>query len=437
MLGRLFQFLVIPGSAEYEKRTVKKNMEIAVIGSGVSGLVSAYLLSRNNRVTLYEADSRIGGHVNTVTVESESGPIKVDTGFIVFNRPNYPGFNRLINRLGVESQASRMSFSVKDERNGIEYSGSSLANLFAQRGSLNRGDHWRMLIDIQKFILMVKRLSFAESSITVEECIKQHAFSNEFLDRFLSPLGCALWSCPHDKFLSFPIRFVAEFLENHQLINLTGRPEWRTIQGGSNQYVNALIGKLNAEILLDSGVEQIQRGSSQILVSSKSKSKAYDEVVVAAHADQAIGLLLNPTQTECDILSSFEYQKNEAILHTDTSVLPEKRSAWSSWNYRVPKDFTDVATVTYNMNLLQSLESITTYCVSLNESQQIEPGNVIARINYDHPIASIRGLAAQSRRAELVRHEGISYCGAYWGNGFHEAGVQSALQVANAYGEEL
>lgn len=412
-------------------------MEIAVIGSGISGLVSAYLLSQKNRVTVYEADSRIGGHVNTVTVESDSGPIKVDTGFIVFNRPNYSGFNRLLKELEVESQASRMSFSVKDERSGIEYSGSSLTNLFAQRGSLGRGDHWHMLTDIHKFILMMKKLSFTDPLITVEECIKKHKFSQEFLDRFLSPLGCALWSCPHDKFLNFPIRFVAEFLENHQLINLTRRPEWRTIRGGSSQYVSALLGKMDAEILLEAAVDQIQRGSSQIQVSSKSKTKSYDHVVVAAHADQALGLLLNPTLTECEILSAFEYQKNEAILHTDTTLLPQRRKAWSSWNYRVPREVTDSATVTYNMNILQSLESTTTYCVSLNESNQIEPSKIIARFDYDHPVASIRGLTAQSRRAELVRHEGISYCGAYWGNGFHEAGVQSAIQVANTFGETL
>ncbi len=412
-------------------------MELAVIGSGVSGLVSAYLLSRKHRVTLFEADSRIGGHINTVSVGSGLEAVNIDTGFIVFNKPNYPGFNLLLDHLDVESQASTMSFSVKDERNGLEYSGSSLANLFAQRGSFGRLDHWRMLSDSHKFIRMVNRLSSADASITVRQSVRQHGLSDEFLERFLSPLGCALWSCPHQTFLDFPIRFVAEFLGNHQLINLTGRPEWRTIKGGSRQYVSALLDKLDADIHINTGVDEIHRGSSQVQVSFRGKAKIYDEVVVATHADQAFQLLGNPVREECEILSAFEYQRNEAVLHTDSSVLPKKKSAWSSWNYRVPKNESNSATVTYNMNILQSLQTEKTYCVSLNESTELNPSAILGRFDYAHPVATVKGLEAKGRRGELVRNQGISYCGAYWGNGFHEAGLQSALDVAKAFGESL
>lgn len=412
-------------------------MKLAVIGSGVSGLVSTYLLGREHEVTLFEADSRIGGHVNTVSVNGANGELDIDTGFIVFNRPNYPGFVKLIEQLGVESQPSRMSFSVKDERHGVEYSGSSLGTLFASRQNLTRADHWRMLNDVRRFIGLVSKLSGEDSTMTVGQSVRRLGLSDEFLDRFLSPLGCALWSCPHESFVEFPVRFVAEFLENHQLINLTGRPEWRTIRGGSKRYVEALLKQTTAEIFVDHPVERIARGATGISLFSRDRVFEYDEVVVASHANQSLKMLWDPSSVECELLKCFPYQKNEAILHTDTSVLPVNRKAWSSWNYRVPEDHQLAATVTYNMNLLQSIEADSTYCVSLNESAVIDPAKVIARFDYEHPVATVAGLAAKNRRNEMIRHQGISYCGAYWGSGFHEAGVQSALDVCSAFGVEL
>lgn len=412
-------------------------MKVAIIGSGVSGLVSGYLLGRSHDVTLFESADRIGGHIHTVPVESTDGLLNIDTGFIVFNLPNYPGFVRLIEKLGVESQPSRMSFSVKDERHNVEYSGSSLGNLFAKRQNLTRSDHWRMLVDIQRFILLVSRLSCEEADVTVRQSVSQLGLSDAFLNRFLSPLGCALWSCPHESFLEFPIRFVAEFLENHQLINLTGRPEWRTITGGSSRYVDALLSQVKAEISTSHPIERIERTPTGVLTHSGSASEKFDEVVVATHADQSLAMLCDPTSIERELLGCFPNQKNDVILHTDISVLPENPNAWSSWNYRVPADPQGSATVTYNMNLLQSLTASETYCVSLNESSVIDPEKVIGRFDYEHPIATVKGLGAKRRRTELIRHQGISYCGAYWGNGFHEAGVQSAFEVGKAFGEKL
>jgi uncharacterized protein len=412
-------------------------MKLAIIGSGVSGLVSTYLLGREHDVTLFEADSRVGGHVNTVPVSTSAGELNIDTGFIVFNRPNYPGFVRLLEDLDVESQPSKMSFSVKDERHDVEYSGLSVGTLFAKRQNLTRRDHWRMLNDVRRFIAAVSELSGVESAITVGQSVKQLGLSEEFLDRFLSPLGCALWSCPHESFVDFPVQFVAEFLENHQLINLTGRPEWRTIRGGSRTYVDALLKRMNAIILLNHPVERIARGRSGISVFSQDQVFEFDEVIVATHANQSLTMLWDPTLVECELLRCFPYQRNEAILHTDISVLPANRKAWSSWNYRVPAHRQAAATVTYNMNILQSLETEETYCVSLNESDVIDPAKVIARFDYDHPVATVAGLRAKSRRNEMIRHNGISYCGAYWGSGFHEAGVQSALQVCQSFGVEL
>lgn len=412
-------------------------MKLAIIGSGVSGLVSAYLLGRSHDVTVFESDSRIGGHIHTVPVKSPDGVLNIDTGFIVFNLPNYPGFVRLIEELGVESQSSRMSFSVKDERHGVEYSGSSIRNLFASKQNLTRSDHWRMLIDTNRFIRLISRLAKAEADVTVGQSVAKLGLSNVFLNRFLSPLGCALWSCPHESFLDFPVRFVAEFLENHQLINLRGRPEWRTIKGGSSSYVQALLAQTNAEVRVSRPVERVERTSTGIVVHSMAGSERFDEVIVAAHADQSISILCDATPIERELLGSIPYQKNEVVLHTDVSVLPENPDAWSSWNYRVPADLQSAATVTYNMNLLQTLSASETYCVSLNQTSVIDPDKVLGSFAYDHPVATVKGLAAKCRRNELIRHKGVSYCGAYWGNGFHEAGVQSALQVAKAFGEIL
>lgn len=408
-------------------------MKLAIIGSGVSGLVATYLLGRKHDVTLFEADSRVGGHVNTVSVQGSYGTVEIDTGFIVFNRPNYPGFVRLIDQLEVESQPSKMSFSVKDERHGVEYSGANLGTLFANRQNLTRADHWRMLNDVRRFIRLVSEISSADSTLTVNDGVKQLGLSDEFLSRFLSPLGCALWSCPHESFVNFPIKFVGEFLENHQLINLRGRPEWRTIKGGSRKYVDALLKETSAEILVDFPVDRIARGTAGISLFSRDRVFEFDEVIVATHADQGLAMLWDPSPLECDILRSFPYQKNEATLHTDTSVLPVNRKAWSSWNYRVPRELQSSATVTYNMNVLQSINSNETYCVSLNESAEIDPTKVISRFDYEHPVATVKGLLAKSCRMELVRHQGISYCGAYWGSGFHEAGVQSAFEVCSAF----
>jgi hypothetical protein len=387
-------------------------------------------------VTLFEADDRIGGHVNTVEVFEGDRRLMIDTGFIVFNRPNYPGLNRLFDQLGVQSQPSKMSFSVKDERHGVEYSGANLGTLFANRTTLGRRDHWRMLGDITRFLRVIRRKDFSESEETVREAVDRLNLSVEFRDRFLSPLGCALWSCPHDAFLDFPMEFVVDFLRNHQLIDLGGRPEWRTVVGGSRAYVDRLVEAMSAEVLVGEPVARVERGSSGVEVLSRTGVRIFDEVVLACHADQALEVVVRASELERELLGSFQFQPNEAILHTDTSVLPLNPSAWASWNTRVPANEAGVATVTYDMNILQRLDARETYCVSLNESG-LDESKVIARFHYSHPLATRAAARAKKRRSALVRHEGISYCGAYWGYGFHEDGLRSALDVARAFGEEL
>ncbi|MFM9874538.1 MAG: NAD(P)/FAD-dependent oxidoreductase [Fimbriimonadaceae bacterium] len=416
---------------------IEHTMKIGVIGSGVSGLVSAHLLSRSHDVTIFESDQRIGGHVNTIAVDTADGVVHVDTGFIVFNEKNYPLFSKLLKELGVDSQSSRMSFSVKDERHGIEFSGSNLATLFAKKGTFGRLDHWRMLKDVHRFIGAVGDIAEGDPSITISQMASEMGLSDEFLERFLSPLGCALWSCPHGAFLEYPARFVAEFMRNHQLIDYRGRPEWRTLVGGSNRYVQALVSALKAEVKVSCGVDRIRRSQSQIFVEAGGVTLGFDEIVVAAHADTALGFLHEPSCAEIELLGAFPFQKNEAILHTDVSVLPENRKAWSSWNYRVPREELSAATVTYNMNILQSLATEETYLVSLNESAELDRSRILARFDYDHPISTVEGFAAKKRRSELIRHAGISYCGAYWGYGFHEDGVKSANEVGAAFGEVL
>lgn len=408
-------------------------MKIAVVGSGVSGLVAAHLLGRKHEVTVFEADSRLGGHINTVEVPGKD--LAIDTGFIVFSEPNYPLFTKLLNKLEVASKPTTMSFSVRDDRTGTEYSGNSLDSLFAQRGNLLKPEHWRMLYDIRRFMKEGPSLVRESPEVTVHQFLETRGYPAVFSERFLVPLAAALWSCPAEQVLQSPIRFVAAFLHNHRMLQISGKPVWRVVEGGSRTYMNALLTQTQAELLIDRPVERLSRTAQGLDLQTGGKAFRFDEVLVATHADQALRILDEPSAAECDLLASFPYQKNEVVLHTDTSVLPMNNKAWASWNYRIPANPGADATVTYNMNLLQGLESEETFCVSLNQSKLINTADIVARFTYDHPVATAKGMYARRRRGELIRHAGISYCGAYWGYGFHEDGVRSAVEVAAAFGE--
>jgi uncharacterized protein len=414
------------------------DMRVAVVGAGISGLCVAYYLRQNHDVSVFEANDYAGGHPNTISVVSDNQSLAVDTGFIVFNERTYPNFCRLLGELGVASQLSDMSFSVRCDRSGLEYAGTGLNGLLAQRLNLFRPAFWRLVNDWRRFAQESQRLlQTSDESITVRDYFREHAYSREFREHYFLPIGSAIWSCPHDRLEEFPMRFIVEFYNQHGLLTLADPPPWRVIRGGSKRYVEALTSKLPRPIELSSQVRLVERETDCTRLHFRDgRSQAFDQVVMACHADQSLQLLgTGATQTEREVLSAFPYELNTAVLHTDISVLPKSRRAWASWNYRVPSEPSGKATVTYNMNRLQGLQTSEVFCVSLNEESLIDSRRILRTIQYHHPVFSLSRVAAQRRQRELINLDGVSYCGAYWGNGFHEDGVNSALEVCRVLQE--
>ncbi|MBT6277708.1 MAG: NAD(P)-binding protein [Chromatiales bacterium] len=414
-------------------------MKIAVIGSGVSGLTCAYTLARAHDVNVYEADSRLGGHANTIDVNNNGRSMPIDTGFIVFNEKNYPLLCALFDELGVRSEMSNMSFSVHCERTGREWNGSSLNQVFAQRSNLLRPSHWTMLRDIVNFHSDAERefLTLDERE-TVSDWVQRMRYSASFLNYYLLPLGASLWSCSSSTFGSFPIRFVIEFLRNHHMLQVEKRPMWRTVSGGSREYVKRITEPFAHRIRLETPVKRVKRTAQGIVVTDwNNNAELFDEVVLAVHADQALQMLSLPDDDERDVLSAFPYQKNLAVLHHDTSLLPSRPSAWASWNFRNPQDSSEDVNVTYNMNLLQNLDSEQTWCVTLNPGSRVNREKIEQVFEYHHPLFTTGRAEAQARHTEMVRRDGLSFCGAYWGFGFHEDGVRSALDVCAAFDVDL
>ena len=425
--------------AEYRARWV---MKIAIIGSGISGLVAAHRLNARHDITVFEANDYVGGHTNTVDAELDGERHAIDTGFIVYNDWTYPNFSRLLDELSIESQATTMSFSVRDERANLEYNGHSLGTLFAQRRNLLRPSFFRMLADIWRFNRQASRLvADPEADISVGEFLAQHHYSRPFTEHYLLPMGAAIWSCPSGTFANFPIRFIVEFFHNHGLLSLLRRPTWRVVSGGSRTYVRALAANFLERIRLRTAVCSVYRTGDRVAVRLQSgDGECFDHVIFACHSDQALRILgEDATRAELEVLSAFPYERNVAVLHTDISVLPRRRSAWASWNYRMNYDDSGrtPASVTYNMNLLQGIRSRNTFCVTLNNESQIAPAKVLRRFEYHHPVFTTGRAAAQARHGELLASNGRSFCGAYWGNGFHEDGVNSALAVAAALDQPL
>jgi predicted NAD/FAD-binding protein len=415
-------------------------MKIAIVGTGISGLTSAYLLHKKHEVHLFEANDYIGGHTSTITVNDSNKLINVDTGFIVFNEQNYPNLCRLFDKLGVASRLSDMSFSVHNEKTGLEYNGSGLNGLFCQRRNLLNVNHWLMLKDIMRFHQQAAFLlsNGLDDKTTVTDFALQYSYSSSFVENYLVPLGASLWSAPARTFREFPIRFVLEFMDNHCMLQVRNRPNWKTVTGGSRSYIKPLINGFSDRIRLKQPVSSVHRISKGVeLRFINGMAETFDEVIIATHADQALILLAQPSAEETELLQQFPYQDNETVLHTDTSVLPDRPEAWASWNYRIPATDKTHVSVTYNMNLLQGLETDKTYCVSLNQTGNIDSARIIRKFNYHHPLFQPGRQLAQSRHAQLIRHKGLSFCGAYWGYGFHEDGVRSALAVCAAFGQDL
>ncbi|NQV27383.1 MAG: FAD-dependent oxidoreductase [Rhodopirellula sp.] len=425
-------------------------MKIAIIGSGISGLTAAWLLHQSHEITVFEANDYIGGHTHTIDVNVDGEQLAIDTGFIVYNDWTYPNFIQMLERLGVSSLATEMSFSVRCERSRLEYNGSNLNGLFAQRSNLLKPRFHRMLQDILRFNREALELLEADhDSLTVDEYVTQRGYSRQFSDHYLIPMGAAIWSCPPETFGKFPVRFIVEFYRNHGLLSIKNRPQWRVISGGSQRYIEKLIAPVRDRIRLNSPVESIAREEGAVTIHAEgSDDESFDHVILACHSDQALSILGSAaTTTERNVLNEFPYQKNSAVLHWDDSVLPQRRRAWASWNYHIdgPTSQTDQqsaepsgqsATVTYNMNILQRLKAQKTYCVTLNRDAAIDPAKIIGRYEYHHPVYTTERRAAQRKHPDLINHNRTSFCGAYWGNGFHEDGVNSALAVCRQLGVE-
>jgi predicted NAD/FAD-binding protein len=414
-------------------------MKIAIIGSGISGLTAAYQLHRQHDVHVFEANNYIGGHTNTILVNDNGKDIPVDTGFIVFNEHNYPNLCRLFETLGVASRDSDMSFSVCCEKTGLEYNGTDLNRVFSQRKNLFNPKFLIMLKDILRFHKHAPGVLHGglDDITTVAEFARQNAYSESFVENYLVPLGASLWSCPADRFRQFPIRFVLEFLDNHCMLQVDNRPQWKTVVGGSYQYIEPLTNGFRDKIYLNKAVSAVTRNNGKVDVHfSDNNVETFDEIILATHANTSRRLVRNIQADELAFLELFDYQANEAVLHTDTSILPTKQRTWASWNYRIPAEESQHASVTYNMNMLQGIESDKTYSVSLNQTRMIDPEKIIKRILYHHPVFKPGRNTAQSQHHLMIRKEGISYCGAYWGFGFHEDGVKSALSVCDAFNAE-
>ena len=414
-------------------------MRIAIVGAGISGLVCGHLLHGSHDIRIFEANDYIGGHTNTVTVDTGGTQTAVDTGFIVYNDRNYPNFCRILDQIGIEGRPTSMSFSVQCKASGLEYNGSSLNGLFAQRRNLLRPWYYRLIGDILRFNREAESsLKELDDTITVGAFLRDRGFSQQFSRYYLLPMGAAIWSCPAESFEQFPVRFIITFYRNHGLLQLRDRPTWHVVEGGSKEYVNALTAPFRDRIHLDSPVRSVQRSSDSVAVSRDDHPpQQFDEVIFACHSDQALGLLDAPDGLERTVLETFRYGANTAVLHTDKTVLPQNRRAWASWNYRVGDDPSERPAVTYNMNILQHIRSDDTFCVSLNDESRIDPDRVLGQFQYDHPVFTTGRASAQDRHPELIRRHRTSFCGAYWGNGFHEDGVNSALTVCREFGAEL
>jgi len=417
-------------------------MKIAIIGTGIAGNFAAYKLAKDHDITVYEADDRIGGHTNTVDVLAAGQNWAVDTGFIVFNDVTYPNFIALLDELGVESQASDMSFSVRSERRPLEYNGASLNALFAQRSNLLKPSFYRMLKDILRFNReAVILLDDPDNTITLGEYLASNGYSNEFVEHYIVPMGAAICSSPPGGMRAVPAAFFIRFFHNHGLLSVNDRPAWRVIKGGSRNYLEKLVAGHRDRIRLNAGVEWVRRHPECIEVKAMCcEVETYDRVFMACHSDQALALLADPTPQERSVLGAIRYQQNEAVLHTDASLMPRRRRAWAAWNYHIPKGPADPdgkVTLTYNMNILQGLKAPVEFCVTLNHTQAINPEKIIQVINYTHPVFTEDAVAAQKHHRGINGARRTYFCGAYWRYGFHEDGVVSALTAVEHFLEDL
>ena len=409
-------------------------MRIAIVGTGISGLVAAHRLHPEHEIVVYEASGRIGGHTHTVPVEAADGTHWIDTGFIVFNDRNYPRFEALLAELGVASQPSQMSFSVSDGRGRFEYSGAP-RGLFARPAHLLSPAFLGMLRDWRRFNREARALiGMNGTAPSLGHWLERQGFSRHFVERLIVPQASAVWSADPEQMWSFPASFMAEFFDNHGMYSLRGRPRWRTVAGGSRTYVEAIVAPWRDRVRTGARVRRVARPADRVRIEADGcESEEFDHVVLATHSDQALALLADPSEAEREVLGAIPYQRNEAVLHTDASLMPRRRAVWSSWNFHLTPEPVAGSTVTYWMNRLQRLRTREQYFVTLNRTAEIDPAKIVRRFSYDHPVYTKAGVAAQGRHAEISNAgRRTHYCGAYWGWGFHEDGVVSALRASAA-----
>ncbi len=414
-------------------------MRIAVVGSGVSGLLAARLLADEHDVHLFESEKSLGGHALTVDASLNGISYPVDVGFMVYNERTYPNFTRLLKYLNVPTRASDMSFSVRCDRTGQEYNGSSLSGFFARRSNLVRPSHLLMLRDVLRFFRESPREA---NSLSPDETVGQYLVRKrlgvEFRDLYLLPMAASIWSAPALQVLDFPARFLIRFFHNHGLLQVANHPTWRTIVGGSRFYVNAIAQPFIERVRLNTPVRSVRRTANGVIITTDASSaEEFDAVVMATHADITLRLLADVSEREVEILSAFPYQQNQATLHTDASLLPRRKRAWASWNYLVPRDASLPVAITYDLSRLQGHQTSTPICLTLNRGIEAAATSMLQSFTFHHPLYEPRSLAAQARHDEINGQRNTYFCGAYWGNGFHEDGVNSALAVGRWFGKSL
>lgn len=415
--------------------------KIAIIGSGISGLTCAHLLDKHHDVTVFEKNDYVGGHTATTDVEVDGIRYAIDTGFIVFNDRTYPHFNKLLETLGIKRKETEMSFSVHNTHTKFEYNGHGLNSLFAQRRNLFRHKFWRLILDILRFNKLCKTLyqkGDISSTLTLGSFLTQNAFSHFFSQHYILPMGAAIWSTSLTEMEKFELKFFIQFFYNHGLLNISDRPQWYVVPGGSREYVRLIVDSLSKPVAIDTAIKCISRTPEGVSIEMPDgENQLFDDVIFACHSDQALALLADPSEDEKHILGSIPYSRNEVILHTDTSLLPNRKLAWASWNYMLDGNQDCPACVTYYMNLLQGINSKHTFCVTLNQTHKVNSSKILKSFIYHHPVLNSSSVEAQKQRSLINGHRHSYFVGAYWYNGFHEDGVRSALDVTKQFGASL
>lgn len=413
-------------------------MRIAIIGTGIAGNVAAYHLHKEHEITVFEQNSHIGGHSHTHSLQHADADFNVDTGFIVLNDRTYPNFNKLLTALDVDIQPTEMSFSVKCERTALEYNGNNLNTLFAQRRNLLRPAFHRMIRDILRFNREANEYLKANSAdASLGEYLSRGQYSQQFINQYIVPMGAAIWSAEPSQMFNFPALFFIRFFANHGLLSVNNRPQWYVIKGGSKCYVEKLSAGFKNNVRVNTPVKTVKRYHNHVeVISERFGAEIFDYVIMATHSDQALNILDKPSTLEKNVLSAIPYQENEAVLHTDEKLLPQRKLAWASWNYHIPAEAQERVALTYNMNILQGLNAADTYCVTLNYSNHIDENKIIKTVNYHHPVFTPEGIQAQNRHRDINGTQRTYYCGAYWRNGFHEDGVVSALNAIQHFNQD-